>query len=57
MSGYGFNFDNSYINLPKVFYTELSPSPVRNPVMVLFNSSAAKDLGLNLSAIKPEDKA
>ena len=57
MSGYGFNFDNTYINLPKIFYTELSPSPVRNPEMVLFNSSVAKDLGLNLSAIKPEDKA
>ena len=25
--------------------------------MVLFNSSVAKELGLNLSAIKPEDKA
>lgn len=39
-------FDNSYLQLPEVFYTCLDPVPVREPQMVLFNQVLAAELGL-----------
>ena len=57
MAGSGFNFDNTYINLPKAFYTELSPMPVSKPEMVIFNAPLAADIGLDFSGISTEVKA
>ena len=57
MTGSGFNFDNTYIHLPKAFYTELSPVPVRKPEMVIFNAPLATDMGLDFSGISTDVKA
>jgi len=42
------NFHNSYINLPKIFYTKQSPTAVRNPKLVIFNQALAASLGVPL---------
>ena len=57
MAGSGFNFDNTYIHLPKAFYTELSPVPVRQPEMVIFNAPLAANMGLDFSGISTDVKA
>ena len=57
MTGSGFNFDNTYIHLPKAFYTELSPVPVRKPEIVIFNAPLATDMGLDFSGISADIKA
>jgi len=57
MTGSGFNFDNTYIRLPKAFYTELSPVPVRQPEMVIFNAPLATNMGLDFSGISTDVKA
>ncbi|MDE2641806.1 MAG: YdiU family protein [Verrucomicrobiota bacterium] len=57
MEDSGFNFNNTYIHLPKVFYTELSPVPVRKPEMVTFNAPLASDMGLDFSGISTDAKA
>ena len=33
----GWNFDNSYSNLPKSFIYEISPVPVKSPELVILN--------------------
>lgn len=43
----GFNFENSYIELPDIFYRRQRPSSVPNPKLVVFNHSLAASLGLN----------
>jgi len=48
---FGWNFDNSYIRLPKVFYDGLNPVPVRIPKLVAFNRSLSLTLGLNNRAL------
>ena len=57
MTDSGFNFDNTYIHLPKAFYTELSPVPVRQPEMVIFNAPLATNIGLDFSGISTDVKA
>ncbi|HDR46155.1 MAG TPA: YdiU family protein [Geoalkalibacter subterraneus] len=42
----GWNFDNSYLSLPAIFYQQLSPVPVRAPQLVVFNHDLAEQLGL-----------
>ena len=39
-------FDTSYARLPERFYARLTPTPVRGPRMVKFNSPLAEELGL-----------
>ena len=57
MAGSGFNFDNTYIHLPEVFYTKLLPVPVPKPVMVIFNAPLATDMGLDFSSIGADVQA
>ena len=40
------HFDNSYIKLPKNFYTHTNPTPVKNPELIIFNAKLADELGL-----------
>lgn len=51
----GFNFDNSYTKLPKIFYSNIKLNPVPNPQLIIFNDSLAKSLGLNLEFIKSKE--
>ena len=45
-----FNFDYSYLSLAPEFYTELAPTPVAQPELVLVNSELAHDLALDFAA-------
>ena len=49
------NLDNSYISLPKMFYSRINLNPVPKPELVIFNDSLAKDLGLNSNFLKSDD--
>ncbi|GIN57095.1 UPF0061 protein [Lederbergia ruris] len=51
----GWNFDNSYVHLPKAFYTSQSPSPVEEPGLVFLNGSLANSLGLEAKALINEE--
>jgi len=57
MANAGFNFDNTYLHLPKVFYTKLVPVPVPNPEMVILNMSLASEMGLNFSHLSENEQA
>jgi len=48
-------FQHSYSLLPARFYAEVSPTPVANPQLVVFNRRLAQDLGLD--RIEPEAAA
>lgn len=48
----GWKFDNSYTQLPDVFYTMQNPKPVSEPNLVVFNSPLAEQLGLDTDALK-----
>ena len=39
-------FENSYLNLPSPFYSDLSPTTVSSPSLLLLNNNLAHDLGL-----------
>ncbi|WLR54745.1 YdiU family protein [Mesobacillus subterraneus] len=43
----GWNIDNSYSQLPNIFYRLQKPTPVEAPEVVIFNESLAEELGLN----------
>lgn len=53
----GFNFDNTYAQLPEAFYTRVPPVPVAAPEMALFNAPLAEALGLDFSGLSQEDMA
>lgn len=44
---YGFQFDNTYLTLPNVFYSQTSPITVSKPELVLLNSPLVTSMGLN----------
>lgn len=50
----GFNFDNSYLQLPSIFYQKQQPSAVKNPNIVLFNDALATVLGLKIKVLKKQ---
>lgn len=54
---FGFNFDNSYLTLPPVFYKRQVPTPVKNPKIVLLNTSLADSLGLDADQIEQNGAA
>ena len=51
MTSSGFKFDNTYLHLPEIFYTNLIPAPVPEPEMVILNTPLAIELGLDFSEI------
>ena len=53
----GWNFDNSYSNLPKSFIYEISPVPVKRPELVILNYDLASQMGLDFSKIDSEELA
>ena len=54
---FGFNFDNSYLQLPAAFYQKQAPSPVQEPTTLLFNQALANDLGLNAAMLASQGAA
>lgn len=53
----GWNFDNSYAELPDLFFTKQNPVPVRAPKMVVFNEQLASSMGLNAEALQSDEGA
>ncbi|NLC04563.1 MAG: YdiU family protein [Tissierellia bacterium] len=51
----GWNIDNSYITLPKVFYSKVKPNPVKDPKLVILNEELALKLGLDVERLKQEE--
>ena len=50
MAALRFNFDNSYLSLAADLYTELAPTAVASPELVLFNEPLAQELELEFDA-------
>ncbi len=47
MNPFGFQIDNSYLELPSVLYTLQPARPVREPRIILLNEDLAKEIGLS----------
>ena len=47
----GWHFDNTYSRLPKVMSSQLTPIPVENPKLTIFNHDFSKELGLDFSSL------
>lgn len=50
----GWNFDNTYIKLPEIFFELQKPNPVKKPKLVMLNSSYAQVLGLSPEILKSD---
>lgn len=48
----GWNFDNSYGRLPEMFFSNLTPTPVDSPELIVLNQPLAKSLGLDVKALQ-----
>jgi serine/tyrosine/threonine adenylyltransferase len=55
MTNTGWNFNNSYKNLPESFYTSQNVNPVSSPKLVVLNESLAESLGLNAQKLQSEE--
>ena len=51
----GWNLDNSYLNLPKVFFSKINLNPVSSPQLIILNDTLAKELGLDSNYLKGEE--
>lgn len=51
----GWNLEHSYADLPTVFFSQLHPTPVAKPKLVVLNESLAAELGLNAEALRNDD--
>jgi Uncharacterized conserved protein, COG0397 len=51
----GWNFENSYANLPTSFFSTVNPNPVSSPKLVILNAPLAAELGLNIQALQSEE--
>ena len=51
----GFNIENSYSELPQIFYTKQLPSLSQDPKIVILNKNLAEDLGLNLDILESNE--
>ncbi|WP_058306133.1 protein adenylyltransferase SelO [Gracilibacillus massiliensis] len=48
----GWNLDNSYQRLPGFFYSRVSPTAVKAPIIIKLNESLAKEIGLNIEELR-----
>lgn len=53
--GIGWNFENTYINLPEKLYTKQNLKPVANPKLVVLNNGLANSLGLDIQELKSHE--
>jgi uncharacterized protein YdiU (UPF0061 family) len=51
----GWNLENSYANLPKLFFSNINPTPVSSPKLIILNYPLAKSLGLNIEELQSEE--
>ncbi|WKY49007.1 YdiU family protein [Eubacteriaceae bacterium ES3] len=48
----GWNLENTYTELPQLFYSPIKLNPVSDPKLMILNQTLAKSLGLNANALK-----
>ena len=48
------NFNNTYLSLPKIMLSEQKPDIVEKPEVVIINHALSKELGLNLLDLDDE---
>ena len=53
----GWRLETSYARLPAVLHTQVPPTPVREPRLVVLNRALARDLGLDAAALSGPDAA
>lgn len=51
----GWNLDNSYARLPKSFFSNINPTPVSSPKLIILNQLLARSLGLNVQSLQSND--
>lgn len=51
----GWNLENSYAELPSTFFSQLKPTPVVAPKLVVLNEHLAAELGLNAAALRSDE--
>ncbi len=56
MTEHIFRLESTYAELPPVFFNKLSPTPVSQPNLVIFNDKLADEMGLNLSTMGEKDR-
>ena len=54
MTDFIFKLESTYAELPQVLFSKLSPTPVRQPEVVIFNEKLADEIGLNLKGMSKE---
>lgn len=50
----GWNFQNTYQNLPEIFYEKIHPKIAKNPKLIILNDRIAAELGLNIKTLQSE---
>lgn len=53
--GTGWNLENSYSDLPELFFTKQNPTRVKKPTLVKLNLKLAEQLGLDPQALQSDD--
>ena len=53
----GWNIENTYVSLPKLFYTKIKPNPISTPEIVTLNEKLANELGLDIEYLKSKEVA
>ncbi|MBR72711.1 MAG: hypothetical protein CMM30_07205 [Rhodospirillaceae bacterium] len=53
MNTLNLKLQNTYKDLPEIFFSRVCPTPVPNPEIVLFNDSLSRSLGLDINETKP----
>ena len=51
-----FHLESTYAELPAVFFSKLSPTPVSNPEILIFNDKLGDEIGLDLSGMTEEER-
>jgi serine/tyrosine/threonine adenylyltransferase len=51
----GWNFDNSYTQLPQTFFTKTNPKPVKAPKLIKLNEALASSLGFSAEELRVDD--
>ena len=57
MKNPGFNFQNTYTNLPSCFFTETNAVSVREPTLVILNEDLCKDIDLDFKLLTEKETA
>src|SRR3954471_18484824 len=53
----GWRLEHSYAELPQLFYSDVRPTPVAEPRLVIFNRALADELGLDAAPLDSPDGA